>query len=310
MNTDKTWFALKITVDTKASEAIEFALNELGALGTEINNLGVKQTETLGVVGYFNEPPSDETVQTELKEALRIYGLTTDVIRQTNWRRIENVDWLFEWKKHWKATETEKFIIAPPWENVENSDKIVVRIEPNMAFGTGTHETTRLCLKAIEENYQSDMSFLDVGTGTGILAIAAKKTATECVENTKIRNENVSANALFAAADFLACDTDANSIKIAGENAELNEVNGINFYVGSIAEETPKFDFVCANLTIDVILPILSLLIEKSEKILVLSGILREQESLIVEKLKESRVSDFQVQTDGEWISVKIKKRN
>ncbi len=74
MNTEKSWFALKITVAAEASEAVEFALNELDALGTEINNLGVKQAETLSVVGYFNEMPSDETVQIQLVEALRIYG--------------------------------------------------------------------------------------------------------------------------------------------------------------------------------------------------------------------------------------------
>ena len=171
----KTWFALEITVDAKASEAVEFALNELDTLGTEINNLGVKQAETLSVIGYFNELPNDETVRAELNEALRIYGFAPDAIHKTDWRKIGNVDWLFEWKKHWKPTETAKFIIAPTWENVGNTDKIVVRIEPSMAFGTGTHETTRLCLKAIEENYTPGMSFFDVGTGTGILAIAAAK---------------------------------------------------------------------------------------------------------------------------------------
>ncbi len=294
MNTDKLWFALKITVDAKASEAVEFALNELDALGTEINNLGVKQEENLTVIGYFNEQPSDEKVQAELNEALRIYNFTPEVVQKTDWRKIGNVDWLFEWKKHWKATETEKFIIAPTWENVENSEKIVVRIEPSMAFGTGTHETTRLCLKAIEENYRSGMSFLDVGTGTGILTVAAAKLN----EKAGIGNSKL-----------LGYDTDFGSITIAKENAELNEVSDkIEFSIGSISENDCGYDFVCANITIDVIIPILRLLIEKSKEVLVLSGILREQQDLIVSELKNYNIENPRIEFSGEWISVLIKK--
>jgi ribosomal protein L11 methyltransferase len=104
---------------------------------------------------------------------------------------------------------------------------------------------------------------------------------------------------------ILACDTDENSISIARKNAELNQVGDeIDFYVGSISEDSPEFDFVCANLTADVILPILPLLIKKARRKLVLSGILKEQESLITEKFRELQISDFKVQTDGEWISV------
>ena len=294
MNTDKAWFALEITVDAKASEAVEFALNELDAHGTEINNLGVKQTENLTVIGYFNEPPNDETVEIELNEALRIYNFTPEAVQKTDWRKIGNVDWLFEWKKHWKATETAKFIIAPTWENVENIDKIIVRIEPSMAFGTGTHETTRLCLKAIEENYQSGMSFLDVGTGTGILAIAAAKL------NSKAKIEN---------SKLTGYDTDFDSITIAKENAETNEIGDkIEFRVGSISEKDSGYDFVCANITVDVIVPILRLLVEKSKQVLVLSGILREQEKLIVSELKNFNIENTKIEFFGEWISVLIKK--
>ena len=291
MDTNKNWFAYQITVASEASEAIEFGLNELDALGTEINNLGKNPTENIIVIGYFGEPQNEENLRNELNEALRIYGFAPEAIREIDARSIGDVDWLFEWKKHWKPTFTEKFVIAPSWENVEDSGKIVVRIEPNMAFGTGTHETTKLCLKAIEENYQVGMSFLDVGTGTGILAIAAAKLNSE-----------------FQIPDsrFSACDTDVDSIKIAGENAEANEVDGIDFYVGSISDETPKAEFVCANITIDVLVPLLLLLLEKSGKVLVLSGILKEQQDLIVENLEQFQIADYKIENAGEWISVVI----
>ncbi len=321
MQIDKTWFAVEITADSKASEAIEFALNELDALGTEINNLGKKQTETLCVIGYFNEKPNDKILKAQIDEALRIYDFTSDAVKETSWHKIENTDWLEEWKKHWRPTKTGKFIVAPTWSEV-NADKsdtdsqnqeIIIRIDPEMAFGTGTHETTRLCLQAIEENYSGEESFLDVGTGTGILAIAAAKIKfkvqgfkfkagkIDFQDNTLILENAKTLNSVSG------CDTDENSIEIAKKNAGLNHVVGdITFYVGSVSEDTPAFDFICANLTADVILPILPLLIEKANKKLVLSGILKEQESLIAEKLRELQITDFKVQTDGEWISILI----
>jgi Ribosomal protein L11 methylase len=286
------WYALDVEVETAAMEAVEFGLNELGAEGTEINNLGKILTETVRVTGYFAEKPEIENARSELTEALRIYGFEPAAIRGIESREVENQDWLAEWKKHWRPTETARFIIAPTWENIDETataGKFVIRIEPSMAFGTGTHETTRLCLKAIEENFRPNETFLDVGTGTGILAIAAAKLKSQTPNSES---------------QILACDTDEDSIKIAEENAETNRVENIEFYVGSIDENTPAFDFVCANLTIDVIVPILSLLLDKTKRILVLSGILKEQENQITEELEKRGISDYKIETEGIWISV------
>jgi len=289
-NEQKIWYAVEIETAPEAEEAVEFALNELDSLGNEINHLGKKPTDNLNVIGYFREPVDNKTLREKLNESLRIYGFSADSVKKIEPREIENQDWLAEWKKHWRPTETARFIIAPNWETVETVEKIVIRIEPSMAFGTGTHETTRLCLRAIEENYNGAMSFLDVGTGTGILAIAAAKLKTR---NSKPR--------------IVGCDTDEDSIKIAVENARLNETANVDFFAGSISPETDSFDFLCANLTADVILPLLSLLLEKSKKFLVLSGILKEQEELITDELKKHQIADFKIETDGEWISILIK---
>ena len=149
----KKWFAVEIDTEAETEEAVEFALNELGSLGSEIHYLGKKQSDDLHIIGYFNETLGDEILKNKLDESLKIYGFSSDAVKKFEWREVENEDWLAEWKKHWRATETGKFIIAPTWEIIENTEKIIIRIEPSMAFGTGTHETTRLCLKAIEENY-------------------------------------------------------------------------------------------------------------------------------------------------------------
>ncbi len=304
---EKQWFALEVTVETDASEAVESALNQLDTLGIEINNLGKdKPKETLCVVGYFDEKPADETLQSELSEALRIYGFSNDAIKKSEWKAVENKDWLAEWKKSWKPTITGKFIVAPVWYKLPDApEKIVIRIEPSMAFGTGTHETTRLCLKAIEENY-TDESFLDVGTGTGILAIAAAKLKFK-VQSSKFgvtTFEGSTLNPEPEILNFLACDTDEDSVKIARENAEINHTSDIDFYVGSIDADTPRFDFVCANLTADVIVPLLPLLTAKYRKTLLLSGILSEQTDWLIEELKKFQIENIKIEIDGEWISI------
>ncbi len=310
--TQNRWFALEITVLEAASEAIEFALNELDSLGTEIDSLGKKKTEQIEVIGYFNKKPSDETLQKRFNEALRVYGFPNEAIQKTAWREVENRDWLSEWKKHWKPTETDKFVIAPPWETVENTGKIVIKIEPNMAFGTGTHETTKLCLRGIEKHYEPAMSFFDLGTGTGILSIAVAKIKSQ-VQSPKAQvgkfEKQTALNLGRGTWDsILACDIDEDSVEIARKNAELNDSGIIEFYVGSISDETPKFNFVCANVTADVIVPLLPLLVKRAENILVLSGILVEQEDLVTSKLIELGFTDFDVAIDGEWISISVLK--
>lgn len=299
----ESWFALEICVETGAAEAIEFAFNQLDSLGTEINHLRKENNETVCVVGYFKKMPHEQAVHNELEYALRIYGYSVDVIENSASHCIEDVDWLAEWKKHWKPTKIGRFIIAPPWEPVNEPGKIVINIEPNMAFGTGTHETTQLCIKAIEENYKAGQTFLDVGTGTGILAIVAAKLATDGTEF----SENVETASANSVAKILAFDTDVASVAIAKENAALNgAAERIEFYVGSISADTPQFDFVCANLTIDVIVPILPRLIEKTGETLVLSGILQEQEASIVSELRKLKIADYKIESAGEWIVLRL----
>ncbi|HEX2271529.1 MAG TPA: 50S ribosomal protein L11 methyltransferase, partial [Pyrinomonadaceae bacterium] len=207
--------------------------------------------------------------------------LPSSSVRDMNLREVENRDWLEEWKKSWQPVEVGRFIIAPPWTKLGDGarDKITIRIEPGMAFGTGTHETTRLCLQAIEKHFAGG-SFLDIGTGTGILAIAAAK--------------------MFPDARVQACDTDAEAIEIARTNAQANDVN-IEFRVGSVEETTPSADLVCANLTADVIQQILPTLLGVTCGKLILSGILETQIEPIVEALNRSEV---EIEQDGEWIAI------
>jgi ribosomal protein L11 methyltransferase len=282
---NKTWFSVEINVAREATEAVEFALLESDALGTEISIFPKdKDADFLTVTGYFND---ELDLRDKLGEALRIYDLPVGAIKNIEWKTVEQRDWLAEWKKGWQPVESGRFIVAPTWSEIPDTPgKIIIRIEPGMAFGTGTHETTRLCLAAIDKYYKGN-SFLDVGTGTAILAIAAAKMFPNCRVN--------------------ACDTDAEAVGIARENAGINGIaDEIRFYEGSISEDTQTFDLICANLTADVIIPLLPLLVEKSRQTLVLSGILVEQKESVTDQLSQLGQSEFTVDQLGEWISITL----
>ena len=287
------WYGLDLIVAGEAREAVEYALMEAGALGTETNDAPSQDEELLRVTAYFDQTPELERVRAELSEALHIYDLPSSSVREMNFREVSNQDWLGEWKKSWQPVEIGRLVIAPPWSEVKAArDRVVIRIEPGMAFGTGTHETTRLCLKAIMRFFKGG-SFLDVGTGTGILAIAAAK--------------------LFPEARVAACDTDPEAVEIARENARLNGVaERIDFRVGSVDESgrepvTASADFVCANLTADVISTLLPALVGASCGRLVLSGILDSQVDAIVDQLHDLGDSgNLVMMQDGEWVALVV----
>jgi ribosomal protein L11 methyltransferase len=279
---NRNWHAVDATTVAEAAEAIEYGLMEAGAEGTETNERGCAQVL---VSGYFETAPEIEVLRSSLLDALRIYNLSPITLIDLTTREIPDRDWLAEWKKDWQPAEVGRFIVAPPWSEVK-AGRIVIRIEPGMAFGTGTHETTRLCLKAIEKYFRGG-SFLDVGTGTGILAMAAAK--------------------LFSEARIHAVDVDPEAVAIARENARLNGLGDrITFQVGSVNQQTSSADLVCANLTAPVIVELLPLLLGVTCGRLVLSGILVEQSDLVRSRLLEMGIDRVETEQDGEWIALVV----
>jgi ribosomal protein L11 methyltransferase len=278
------WYAIDVTLAPDACEAVEYALMEAGARGCEVTD---ESGEFVRVSAYFDAVPEREELRAALFDALRIYDLPSSSVREISLREVADRDWLGEWKKNWQPVRVaEHFLIAPPWSEIPNTEKrIVIRIEPGMAFGTGTHETTRLCLSGLEK-YFAGVSFLDVGTGTGILSIAAAK--------------------LFPQSSIEACDTDPQAIAIARENARLNGVaERINFRVGTVDETTISANLVCANLTADVIVPLLPELVGATCGRLILSGILDSQTELVRSRLHELGITEpLEVTSDGEWMAI------
>ncbi|HYX28405.1 MAG TPA: 50S ribosomal protein L11 methyltransferase [Pyrinomonadaceae bacterium] len=299
----KQWYTTEVTARVDVREAIEYGLMEAGAVGTQTEDAG----DDLRITGYFEAPIDQKNINAKLVDALRIYHFTADGFVRVKSGQIADRDWLEEWKKNWRPVAVGRFIVAPPWVSesrqigiatgsskpsvsddpiatAPGSDTIVIRINPGMAFGTGTHETTRLCLKAIEKSFEGG-SFLDVGTGTGVLAITAAK--------------------LFPAARIEACDTDASAIDIAKENAALNEVaDRIQFRVGTVDAQTQSADVICANLTAPVIVELLPELLSATCGHLILSGILESQTDMVTSQLIEQGMSEFAIERDGEWIAI------
>jgi ribosomal protein L11 methyltransferase len=287
----RVWYVAEAIISGEASEAAAYGLMEAGALGTETSDVDPNMI----VSSYFETRPDIATVRAALEDALRIYNLAPSSLIDLRVSEIADRDWLAEWKKDWQPVDVGRFIIAPPWSEIteplavasgSKQDRLVIRIEPGMAFGTGTHETTRLCLKAIEKHFRGG-SFLDVGTGTGILAITAAK--------------------MFPGARVEACDTDADAIEIAKENARLNGVAGqINFRVGTVDEQTRSADLVCANLTAPVIVDLLPSLLGATCGRLALSGILDSQIELVQSRLLDLGATTPEIEQDGEWVALVI----
>src|SRR6185436_3971791 len=231
----RVWYALEVLIEAPAREAVEYGLMEAGSLGTETNDDGSNTT----VCGYFDGEPDIETVRAAVVDALSVYSLAPTALIEMTISEVPDRDWLEEWKKSWQPARVGRFIIAPPWvseppavaggplDSIGSHDPvatalgtgtIVIRINPGMAFGTGTHETTRLCLKAIEKHYRGG-SFLDVGTGTGILAIAAAKMCQKPDSGVPGRAARLGWGGEGGPPSIIACDTDSDAITIAKENA-------------------------------------------------------------------------------------------
>ena len=277
------WYAIDVLLDEVATEAAEYALIEARALGTEARP---EDGGLVRVIGYFASPPGHERIEIALREAFHIYALPSSAIRETLFTEVAHRDWLAEWKRNWQPVAVgRRLIIAPPWSEVsEEPGRLTIRIEPGMAFGTGTHETTRLCLAAIEKHFRGG-SFLDVGTGTGILAIAAAQ--------------------LFPAARVEACDTDPEAVAIARTNARLNRVaERIEFRVGTVDDKTASASCVCANLTADVITGLLPALFGATCGRLILSGILEAQSQDVQSRLRDLGAGGCEVVREGEWVAM------
>lgn len=204
---------------------------------------------------------------------------------------IDDSDWKNNWKKFFKILKPNKtIVIVPTWEEYEKKDgEEIIKLEPGMAFGTGSHETTSLCIKKLEEYMKPGMKVLDIGTGSGILSIAASK---------------------LGAIEVLGVDIDPMSVYIANENKKLNEVTNAEFIVGDLLSKVKdKYDIVVSNILAEVIVTMTGDLHKFMNKdgIFISSGILKVKSAMVIDSLEANGFDILNVEDLNEWTSIVAK---
>ena len=225
----------------------------------------------------------------EIKNLL-VENIIDDLDLDVSIVQIEDKDWSEEWKKGWMPTKiSDRIVIRPTWRKyVPNENEIVVDLDPGMAFGTGTHATTQLCVCAMEKYMKEHSILADVGCGSGILAICGVK---------------------LGAKSAVAVDNDETVIPVAIDNAKLNSVDDIEFFVGSSKDMLGKtYDFVCANIlhnVLDVIMCELKQLLNPDGK-MVLSGILDEKEHIVQNAIQRENLKVVDRLVQGHWVAIVV----
>lgn len=209
----------------------------------------------------------------------------------------ENQDWSKKWKEKWTVTHvTDKIAVVPSWLSYEPKDgEISITLDPGCAFGTGTHQTTQLCMKAIEKYLKKGDTVADIGTGSGILSICAIK---------------------FGAASAYGCDIDDTVIDVCRENAKINGIDTdsenalVKFELNTADKITEKFDFVCANILHNVLAEIMGDLknIMKDDAKMSLSGILDEKKPVVLEAIEREGLKIIDTISQDQWISFVVTK--
>lgn len=209
--------------------------------------------------------------------------------------RCSDEDWQDEWKKYFHTVNiTENIVIKPSWDDYEEEDgEIVVEIDPGLAFGTGTHETTSLCVEFLEKYAQNKKKLLDIGCGSGILMLIGKKLGVEKV---------------------VGIDIDEKVNDVVLENFSKNEISeNFQVIIGNLVDDiNEKYDLVVSNILVDV----LEKLLEDIEKILekgatvIFSGILNEKEEAFVKKAKNYNLKQIDRREKNNWVSLVFKYEN
>lgn len=247
------------------------------------------------VKAYFAEEDDIENILNyvnEKIEELKSIGLDLGEAKVESKKMYEE-DWANNWKKYYKPTKVgERIVVRPIWEEYkEENDELVLVLDPGMAFGTGTHETTRMCIQSLENYVKEESVVFDVGCGSGILAIAAAK---------------------LGAKKAVGVDLDPVAVESAKENVGYNNLDNIEVLYGNLVEVIDgKADIVVANIIAEVI----CILTEDVKRVLkddgyfITSGIIHDRVDMVTKKLEETGFEVVEINKDGEWncIVAKVK---
>jgi ribosomal protein L11 methyltransferase len=284
-NINSSWLLVTVNVARECEETASSLMFDLGTTGI----VTLEETSTEIKLGaYFDASARAEEIISAVETEFARAGLAR-MLFEVSVTGVIDQDWMQKWKEGFDPINVgERLIIAPSWKLPDvNNGRVVIEIDPGMAFGTGTHETTRMCLEAIEEFWKGG-HLLDVGTGTGILAIAAAL--------------------LVPGSQVTAIDIDPQAVKVARENAEINRASDMIDIVEGVPRDFAgrEFDMVVANLTAEVIIDLMADLVGSLARsgTLILSGILIGLQSDVERSISESGLTIIKRREMGEWCSL------
>ncbi len=312
------WTEVLIKVDPQAVVAVTDILYGLGAQGVAIDEpvdverlredelywdyidekLLENDTEETKIMAYFSEEetnlPEKIAVIKEKIRNLTEFGLSigSGTVELSN---VNQEDWESAWKQYFKPVHvTDRIVVKPEWEEYSPQEgEIVIEIDPGMAFGTGTHETTSMCINQIEKNLKAGDRVIDIGSGSGILSMAA---------------------VLLGAEKATGVDLDPVAVRVALENVELNNLQDkIEILHGNLTDVIrEKADIVVANIMADIILILLEDVREfiKDDGLFISSGIIQEKRAAVEARLLEKNFSIVEVETKGEWCAITAQKKS
>ena len=311
------WNKYSIKTTTEAVDLISCMLSEYGIEGIEIeDNVQLTQEEaktmfvdfipelppddgTAKVNFYVDSDEDDNTILDKVKEELEELRTFTDVGEGTiTESQTEDKDWINNWKQYWHTFSIGDLYIKPTWEEVTEEMKghPVLSIDPGTAFGTGSHETTRMVIRQLQKYTTQNCQVLDVGCGSGILSVVALK---------------------YGAAHAMGTDLDPNAIIASKENAQQNNINEADLEVieGNIIDDTEIqdrcgyecYDIVCANILADVLIPLSSEITKhmKHGAYFITSGIIDSRENDVADAFRNNPELDIvEINHDGEWVNI------
>lgn len=311
------WNKYSIKTTTEAVDLISCMLSEYGIEGIEIeDNVQLTQEEaktmfvdfipelppddgTARVNFYVDSDEDDNTILDKVKEGLEELRTFTDVGEGTiTESQTEDKDWINNWKQYWHTFSIGDLYIKPTWEEVTEEMKghPVLSIDPGTAFGTGSHETTRMVIRQLQKYTTQNCQVLDVGCGSGILSVVALK---------------------YGASHALGTDLDPNAIIASKENAQQNNINEADLEVieGNIIDDTEIqdrcgyecYDIVCANILADVLIPLSSEITKhmKHGAYFITSGIIDSRENDVADAFRNNPELDIvEINHDGEWVNI------
>ncbi|MEN6413314.1 MAG: 50S ribosomal protein L11 methyltransferase [Veillonellales bacterium] len=307
------WAEISIQTTHEATEAVANIFHELGSSGVVIEDPElINAYRRSGAWDYCDIPEETDTetvivkaylpVDEHLKEKLHVFETAVDELVTHNLdkgngsiqcQEIKEEDWASSWKEYFHPVRIgEKIVIKPSWEEYQPLTKdIVIELDPGMAFGTGTHHTTAMCSRCLEEGMKPGDIVFDVGTGSGILSIAAAK---------------------LGAAGVQAVDLDSVAVRVARENVALNHVEPVVRVVQGdlLTGVTGKANIIIANIIADIIIKLLPDIPDhlQDDGLFIASGIISERLSDVTAAILEcGLVVDKVVEEDG-WVAIMIRK--